>query len=156
MRHGSSIGHIFYAVTLSCICVLGVTGCASGDDGSLTIITSSLPDGTVNKPYSAEVSGSGGLPPYTWSVTPALPANLSFNTQTGVITGTPIAAGTTSHTFTLSDSLSPPQAVQKTLTLTINPPPAPLSIITISLPNGTVGQAYNQPVQTTGGTGPLT
>ena len=157
MRHGSSIGHSLCAVVLSCICVLGVTGCSSGNDESLTIITSSLPDGTVNKPYSAEVSGSGGLPPYTWSVTPAPPANLSLDKQTGLITGTPVAAGgPTSLTFTLQDSLSPPQAVQKTLTLTINPPPGPLSITTISLPNGTVTQAYNQPVQATGGTPPLT
>src|SRR5215813_14065865 len=92
MRHGSSIGHSLCAV-LSCICVIGVTGCSSGDDGSLMIVTSSLPNGTVNQPYSTAVSGSGGLPPYTWSVTPALPANLSFNTQTGAITGTPVAVG---------------------------------------------------------------
>src|SRR5215467_9023009 len=156
MRHGSSIGHIFCAVTLSYIYLLGMTGCSSGDDGSLTIVTSSLPNGTVNQPYSTAVSGSGGLPPYTWSVTPALPANLTFNTQTGAITGTPVTVGTTSHTFILQDSLSPPQAVQKTLTLTINTPPAPLSITTTSLPAGTVGQAYNQTVQATGGTGPLT
>jgi len=156
MRHGNSSGHIFYPVTLLCIYVLGLIGCAGGDEGSLTITTSSLPDGTVSKSYSAELIGSGGLPPYTWSVTPALPANLSFNTQRGEITGTPVTAGTTTLTFTLLDSLSPPQAVQKTLTLTINPPPGPLSIITISLPNGTVTQAYNQPVQTTGGTPPLT
>jgi|SRR5215469_3766225 len=156
MRHGRSIGHIFYAVTLSYIYLLGLTGCSSGNNESLTISTSSLPTGTVNQSYEAAVSGSGGLPPYTWSVTPALPANLSFNTQTGAITGTPVTVGTTSHTFTLQDSLSPPQAVQKTLSLTINPPPAPLSITTTSLPAGTVGVPYNQTVNATGGTGPLT
>ena len=156
MRQRSSISHSFCAVVLSCICMLGVTGCSSGNDGSLTIVTSSLPDGAVNHPYSTAVSGSGGLPPYTWSVTPALPANLLFNTQTGAITGKPVAAGITSHTFTLQDSLSPPQAVQKTLTLRINPPPPPLSITTTSLPAGTVGAPYNQTVNATGGTGPLT
>jgi hypothetical protein len=153
MRRGNSIGAISYAVTLSCICVLGLTGCSSGGDEGLTIITSSLPDGAVNQPYSTAVSGSGGLPPYTWSVTPALPANLSFDTTTGAITGTPVTEGTTSHTFTLHDSLSPPQTVQRTLNLTITPP---LSIVTTSLPNGNVGQAYNQPVQATGGIPPLT
>src|SRR5215472_6072803 len=156
MRHGRSIGHIFYAVTLSYIYLLGLTGCSSGNNENLTIITSSLPNGTVNEPYSTAVSGSGGLPPYTWSVTPALPANLTFNTQTGAITGTPVTVGTTSHTFTLQDSLSPPQAAQKTFTLTINPPPTPLSITTNSLLAGTVGQAYNQTVNAAGGTAPLT
>src|SRR5215510_8353284 len=106
MRHRNSIGTICYAVTLLCICVLGLTGCASSDDEGLTITTSSLPDGTVNQPYSAAVSGSGGLPPYMWSVTPAPPANLSFNTQTGAISGTPVTVGTTSLTFTLLASLS--------------------------------------------------
>jgi putative Ig domain-containing protein len=163
MRHGHLIGNILYAVTLSCIYILGLTGCNDSTNlsganlsGALTITTSSLPNGTVNQPYSASVSGSGGKAPYTWSVTPALPANLSFDTTTGAITGTPVTAGTASHTFTLHDSSSPPQTVQQSLTLTINPAPAPLSITTTSLPNGSVGQAYNQSVQATGGTGALT
>ena len=62
MRHGRSIGHIFYAVTLSYIYLLGLTGCSSGNNEGLTIITSSLPNGTVNESYSAALSGSGGLP----------------------------------------------------------------------------------------------
>ena len=157
MRYGNLIGNILYAVTLSCAFVLGLTDCLPKNDvAPLEITTSSLPDGTVNQPYSASVSGSGSLPPYTWSVTPALPANLSFDATTGVITGTPVTAGATSLTFTLHDSLSPPQTVQKSLTLTINPAPAPLSITTTSLPAGNVGQAYSQPVQATGGTAPLT
>jgi hypothetical protein len=157
MRHRNLIATISYAVTLSCISVLGLTGCLGGNDPvDFEIITSSLPDGTVNQPYSTSVSGSGGLPPYTWSVTPALPANLSFDTTTGAITGTPVTEGTSSHTFTLHDSLAPPQTVQRSLTLTINPTSAVLSITTTSLPDGNVGQAYNQPVQATGGTGALT
>ena len=158
MRHRNLIGTISYAVTLSCISVLGFTGCSGGGDDQAVpeIITSSLPDGTVNQPYSTSVSGSGGVPPYTWSVTPALPANLSFDTTTGAITGTPVTVGTSSHTFTLHDSLSPPQTVQRSLTLTINPTVAVLSITTTSLPDGTVGQAYTQTVHATGGTGALT
>jgi hypothetical protein len=160
MWHRNLIGTISYAVTLSCISVLGFTGCSvgGGDPTVPEIITSSLPDGTVNQPYSTSVSGSGGLPPYTWSVTPDLPAGLSFDTTTGAITGTPGTGtvGTSSHTFTLHDSLSPPQTVQRSLTLTINPTSAVLLITTTSLPDGTVGQAYTQPVQATGGTGALT
>jgi putative Ig domain-containing protein len=157
MRHGNLIGKLFYAVTLSCISVLGLTDCLHQDNsGALTINTSSLPDGTVNQPYSTSVSGSGGTTPYTWAVTPALPANLSLDGTTGAITGTPVTAGTSSLTFTLIDSSKPQQVVQKSVTLTINPTPAPLSITTTSLPAGTVGQAYNQPVHAIGGTGPLT
>ena len=73
-----------------------------------------------------------------------------------MITGTPTAQGTTTHTFTLRDSSTPAQSVQQTLNLTIAPPTAALTITTTSLPNGTVGQVYSRPVQATGGTGPFT
>ncbi len=143
---------------LSCVCVLGLTGCLKGnnDTAVFAITTSSLPNGTVGQPYSTSLSGSGGTPPYTWSITPALPSGLSLNTTTGAITGTPVSAGTGSHTFTLRDSTVPPLTAQTTLTLTINPAPAGLSITTTSLPDGNVGQSYNQPLLATGGSGPLT
>jgi putative Ig domain-containing protein len=160
MRHGNLlIGSIVYAVTLSCICVLGLIGCGRPDGPeALTILTSSLPEGTVNQLYSTSVRGSGGTTPYTWSVTPALPANLAFDTITGAITGTPVTAGTSSHTFTLRDSSTDLPPVQRSLALTINPPnpPSPPTITTTTLPGGTVGLAYTQPVQASGGTGTLT
>jgi hypothetical protein len=119
----------------------------------LAIITTSLPEGLVNQPYSASLGGSGGVTPYVWSVTPALPTGLSLNTQSGAITGTPSKVGTSSHTFTLADSSVPPQIIEQSLSLTIKPP---LSITTTSLPPGNIGAVYSQPVQTVGGFGPLT
>ena len=96
MRRGHLIGNIFCPVIFSSISVLGLTGCG-GDSGptpgSLAITTTSLPEGEINQPYSASLSGSGGALPYTWSVSPALPANLSLDTATGAITGTPTDAG---------------------------------------------------------------
>ena len=161
------INNSLLAVLLSFISACGLAGCndiskapapaaAPAGPGLLTITTTSLPDGTVNQPYATAVGGSGGITPYSWSVTPALPVNLTFDTATGLITGTPVAQGTGSHTFALHDSSSPPQTVQEPLSLTINPAPSILSITTPSLPNGAVGQAYNQTVQATGGTGALT
>jgi hypothetical protein len=81
-----------------------------------------LPPGHENQPYGpATVTASGGTPPYTWSVTPALPASLTLNDITGEITGTLDAGtiGTTSHTFTVQDSAS--QSMKKSIHLTINP-----------------------------------
>ena len=156
MRRGYLIGSMVWAVLLSCLYVLGLTGCG-GDSGptpgGLSITTTSLPEVTVNHPYSASLSGSGGALPYTWSVTPALPPNLSFDTATGAITGTPTTAATTTHTFTLRDSSAPSQTVQQTLNLTVDPP---LSITTTSLPDASIAAAYNQPVETVGGIGALT
>ena len=156
MKRANVIGTIFSAAIFSSIFVLGLTGCG-GDSGptpgGLAIVTTSLPEGQINQPYSASVGGSGGALPYLWSVTPALPSGLSFNTQSGAITGTPGKVGTSSHTFTLVDSSIPPQTIETSLSLTIKPP---LSITTTSLPAGNIGAVYNQPVQTVGGFGPLT
>ncbi len=155
-QRGSPIPQIFWGVIFSSIYVLGLTGCG-GDSGptpgGLAVITTSLPEGQINQPYSASVGGSAGTPPYLWSVTPALPTGLSFNTQSGAITGTPSTVGTSSHTFTLADSSIPPQTVEQSLSLTIKPP---LSITTTSLPAGNIGAVYGQPIQTVGGFGPLT
>ena len=156
MTRRNIIGHIVCAVIFSSISILGLTGCG-GDSGptpgGLAIVTTSLPEGQVNQPYSASVGGSGGTLPYLWSVTPALPSGLSFNTQSGAITGTSGTVGTTLHTFTLADSSIPPQTIEQSLSLTIKPP---LSITTTSLPAGNIGAVYGQPVQTVGGFGPLT
>ena len=147
------------AVVLSCAALLGLIGCGADSGptpGSLTIASSSLPNGAANQPYSASLIGSGGTPPYTWSVTPALPDGLSLNSATGAISGTPTTPGTTTHTFSLRDNSVPAQTVSQTLNLTVAPPAAALTITTTSLPNGTVGQPYSRPVQATGGTGALT
>ena len=85
-------------------------------------ITLPLPLGHESQPYGpATVTASGGTAPYTWSVTPALPASLSLNNVTGEMTGSPDVGtvGTTSHTFTVQDSAS--QSVKKSLHVTINP-----------------------------------
>ena len=157
MRLGASSRNLLWTATWVYVCALGVSGCLPKNDSQgLTITTASLPAGTVGQPSSASVSASGGTPPYTWSVSPSLPAGLSLDSTTGAITGTPTAEGTSSHTFSVFDSSTPKQVVQKALTLTIKPVPPPLSITTTSLPNSTVGQVYNKPVAATGGAPPLT
>jgi hypothetical protein len=37
---------------------------------SLSIVTTSLPGGTADVSYSAEIDAAGGTPPYTWSLVP--------------------------------------------------------------------------------------
>jgi hypothetical protein len=147
------------AVVLCGLYLLGLTACG-GDSGpspgSLTIATSSLPDGAVNQPYSAALTAAGGTPPYTWSVAPALPNGLNLDPATGAITGTPTTQGTTAHTFSLHDNSVPAQTVQQTLNLTVAPPAGTLTMTTTSLPNGTVGVPYSRPVQATGGNGTFT
>lgn len=118
--------------------------------GELTIVTTFLPDGDVGEPYVTTVGGAGGITPYTWSVSPALPPNLTFNQTSGSISGTPTTAATTTHTFTLQDSSKPGDTVQKSLSITIEPA---LMIASTSLPGGRVNVPY--PVTTLAAVGGL-
>ena len=85
---------------------------------------SSLPNARVGKNYSTTLNGSGGVLPYTWSITPALPTGLLLNTSTGAITGKP-ASGTSGIyflTIMLQDSSLPTnQSTNKPVTLTVRP-----------------------------------
>jgi len=115
-----------------------------------TITTSSLPDGTVGAPYSATLTTSGGVPPLTWSIlTGSLPAGLTLNASTGVISGTPTIAGTSNFTVRVTDSNN--ETNDKALSIMIY---SAVSITTSSLPDGTVGVAYNRTVSATGGKTP--
>ncbi|MGB8887957.1 MAG: Ig domain-containing protein [Candidatus Korobacteraceae bacterium] len=73
--------------------------------GSLVVITTSLPDGTVSVPYDATLGAGGGVPPYTWSIiSGGLPAGLSLNTSSGLISGTPTTPGVSNFTAQVTDA----------------------------------------------------
>jgi hypothetical protein len=85
----------------------------------LALTTTSLPAATLGTPYSAALAATGGVPPYTWSVTSGkLPTGLSLNPATGVISGTPAVLGTSGFTVGVTDSETPPMAASQALSLT--------------------------------------
>ena len=91
--------------------------------GVLEITTTSpLPSAKEGNAYSTTLQRSGGVAPFTWSVTPPLPNNLILNPATGEITGIPALTtqGTRTLTFTVQDSSTPTrQTANKQLDLTI-------------------------------------
>lgn len=85
----------------------------------LVVTTASLPAATVNTFYYQTLAASGGVKPYTWAIiTGTLPTGMTFNTTTGVISGTPKTAGTSSFTVQVLDSLG--TVASKALSITVN------------------------------------
>jgi uncharacterized repeat protein (TIGR02543 family) len=60
--------------------------------------------GTLNQAYSLSISTSGGSGTNSFTLTGTLQTGLSINSSTGVISGTPSAAGNSSVTVTVTDS----------------------------------------------------
>ena len=114
---------------------------------TLAITTTTLPNATAGTSYSYQLTSSGGTAPLTWSVV-AMPRGLSLSTL-GLISGTPLNAGTNGLTITVTDSSSPQQSAQAILSLTILP--QPLAITTTSLPDGVSGSPYSTQLSATGG-----
>ena len=113
-------------------------------------ITGTLPGGTVGSGYTGTITPSGGTGPYTCSITGTLPAGLILTGCT--ISGTPTAAGSSPITVTVTDSGSPTQTASQNETIVISP--APLSLTTSTLPDGTVGVLYDATIGVAGGTSP--
>jgi Putative Ig domain/IPT/TIG domain len=68
--------------------------------------TTSLPAGQAGVSYSAPLSVSGGVAPYSWAmVSGTLPVGLAINSQTGTISGTPANSGDTTVGISATDSL---------------------------------------------------
>jgi hypothetical protein len=111
-------------------------------NNNLAINTTSLPQTEINKPYSQIIAVTGGLPPYTLTISAgSLPPGLALNAASGAISGTPTKVGAFNFTVAVADSENP----QATNTLTIT---------TTILPTGVVGEQYSAPVSATGGIPP--
>jgi hypothetical protein len=134
--------------------LIDCNSCASG--------TSHLPAGNPGVPYSATLSATGGIGPYSWCIVESngscdngsgggLPPGLSIGASTGIISGTPTNPGIpTTFTVQVTDSETIPATAQTSLTVTI------IGVGTTTLADGTLYSPYTASVVAVGGLGPYT
>jgi hypothetical protein len=115
--------------------------------GAIVLGPASLPKGTTNVAYSQTVTATGCVSSCTFSVGSGLPLGLSLNATTGVLSGTPTAAGTYNFTITAAEGTN---NSNKDFTIVIYDP---IVISPASLSNGTMGAAYSATFGATGGSG---
>lgn len=108
--------------------VVNVTNAHGTSATTVTITTITLPTlaissplgtGTTGLSYSASAAGTGGSgSTFTYSAT-GLPAGLSINPNTGLITGTPTAPGTSSVVVTVASNTTPQVSASQTYSLVV-------------------------------------
>jgi hypothetical protein len=108
-----------------------------GGGGPAPVITSATTaTGTVGRAFSYQITASNG--PTSYNAT-GLPAGLSVNTGSGVISGTPTTAGTNSVIISASNANG---TGSNTLTLIVNAAGTP-AITSSTTASGTVGSAFS-------------
>jgi hypothetical protein len=118
------------------------------------VASSVLNEGHAVTPFTP-VTGSGGTAPLMYSVSPGLPAGLTFNTNTGAITGTPtVTSALMSYTVTVTDENGATAAASFSLTVG----GGVVAVQSIGAKTLMVYQAGTPfiPVTGSGGTAPLT
>jgi hypothetical protein len=91
----------------------------SVDPTAPVVTTATLPNANAGSSYSQALTATAGTGTYTWSVAlGSLPAGLTLAPATGVISGIPTSAGTSTFTVTATDGT--PRSGSKSLTLTVD------------------------------------
>lgn len=97
---------------------LGAIGNIAPEPQQLDVLTTSLPDASIAKSYSAQLNASGGVPPYSWSIDrkDTLPLGLKLFGG-GQLIGKPTHAGIYCANYSVTDSAGSNKS--KTLSLKV-------------------------------------
>ena len=116
----------------------------------LQVVSSTNFAGIVGVPFSATLAAANGTSPYTWQIS-GQPSWLTINPATGVLSGTPAAAGPFTFTATVTDSGDPSSTAQAQVTITVVPQ---LQVVSSTTFAGIVGVPFSAALAATGGTSP--
>jgi large repetitive protein len=116
---------------------------------TLVITTQSLGNGVVGTPFSLMLTATGGAPSYSWSAT-GLPEGLSLNTETGLISGTPVRNGTSAVSVRVTDQDQTVAVRNYSMDVITQ------LVITSTLGNMIVGTPISTALAATGGRTPFT
>src|SRR6185436_1772082 len=108
MSRMKSIASVLSVIALG-FGLLSCTNSGGGGGGSSSAVfavsTTAADFGVVGNAYTSTLAATGGTAPYTWTeIGSVLPANLTLDPVTGVVSGTPITAGNFTATFTVTDN----------------------------------------------------
>lgn len=106
-----------------------------------------------NQSYTTNFPVTGGIPPYTWSMSSPPPPGFSFDPTTGVFSGTATGPGFISPNVSVADSSNPPQ--RATYFQFVFDIYGKLIITASSLPSITTGRDTSIGIFSTGGAAPL-
>lgn len=115
----------------------------------LHIVTTAVPRGVVGVAYNQLLESSGGTDPIVWTVTGTLPAGLKLS-STGVISGTPTAAASSTVTITATDSATAKTKASESLTVSV----VAFGISTTALNSSVQDSPFSQQLTAVGGTPP--
>lgn len=120
--------------------------------GAMQAFCNNPPNGLLGQAYSTTFTQAGAILPVTWSlVAGSFPTGLSLNAATGVLSGTPTAAGTFNFTVQVTDAGNNIAQVSCTIRIGVAP-----ILSCNNPPQGTVGVFYSQQFGLSGGTPPYT
>ncbi|MBR0279499.1 MAG: putative Ig domain-containing protein, partial [Synergistaceae bacterium] len=110
-------------------------------------LSGSLKKPTLNMPYSSGLKLSKGTAPITWTLTGTLPTGLTFDSETGIISGTPTSYAKSGYKITIT-AKNDAGSKSKRITLKVN---GKAPVIKATLPKtATYGQTYTATLKATG------